>query len=285
MSYLPTVGRGSFPSPSYIGIMQRSWCPLPASPTLDYAVYGTRSSWGNLSLHAPKVLHIRKLPGCFKSLKVSVIFREHILPYFCESPQAVNMSQGYRQTQLDYELPSTIESIKNGWQTTCQSGVIVSGLLAVTAAQLLTFFKNTSNFNNVSTPGARTFLILLCYGSLFFNTSASISSFVLIDRLGELQFRAAQKDQSILPSGGFMSVGADNLLIRFGAGRLWTCIAWHWVFSYLAGIWCMILQVLTYIWLQESAPIRITMTSLAGFSILPLVAFLAPLFRASSATR
>jgi hypothetical protein len=50
---------------------------------------------------------------------------------------------------------------------------------------------------------------------------------VLIDRLGELQFRAAQKDQSILPSGGFTSVGADNLLIRFGAGRLWTCIAWH----------------------------------------------------------
>jgi hypothetical protein len=57
------------------------------------------------------------------------------------------------------------------------------------------------------------------------------------------------------------------------------------VFSYLAGIWCMILQVLTYIWLQESAPIRITMTSLAGFSILPLVAFLAPLFKMCSTIR
>lgn len=50
---------------------------------------------------------------------------------------------------------------------------------------------------------------------------------MLIDRLGELQFRAAQKDQSNLPSGGFTAMGADNLLIRFGAGRLWTCIAWH----------------------------------------------------------
>lgn len=79
----------------------------------------------------------------------------------------------------------------------------------------------------MSTAGARTFLILLCYGSLFFNTSASISSFVLIDRLGELQFRAVQKDQSILPSGGFTTVGAGGLLKRFGAGRLWTCIAWH----------------------------------------------------------
>lgn len=231
------------------------------------------------------MLHIRNFLFALKASKCRSVFGNTFYLYSCESPQAFNMSQGYRQTQLDYELPPTIESIKNGWQTTCQSGVIVSGLLAVTAAQLLTFFKNTSNFNNESTAGAHTFLVLLCYGSLFFNTSASISSFVLIDRLGELQFRAAQKDQSILPSGGFTSLGADNLLIRFGAGRLWTCIAWHWVLSYLAGIWCMILQVLTYIWLQESAPIRITMTTLAGFSILPFFAFLAPLFKTSSAIR
>ena len=88
-----------------------------------------------------------QLPVRFKSFKVSVRFRQHILPFFCESRQAVNMSQGYRQTQLDCtctphqpwplrpflkdwvdELPPTIESIKNGWQTTCQSGVIVVGL-------------------------------------------------------------------------------------------------------------------------------------------------------------
>lgn len=81
--------------------MQRSWCPLLASPTLDYAVYGTRSSWGSLSLHALKVLHIRNFLFASKASKCRSVLGNTFHLYFCESPRVVNMSEGYRQTQLD----------------------------------------------------------------------------------------------------------------------------------------------------------------------------------------
>ncbi|TFK37684.1 hypothetical protein BDQ12DRAFT_750514, partial [Crucibulum laeve] len=175
-------------------------------------------------------------------------------------------------------LPPTIQSIQDGWLRTCQNGTIVSALLTAAAAQLLSFFKSASSFdegrNNPN--AARTFLLIICYSSLFFNVSASISSFILIDKLGELPFRASQRGQQTLPppQTAMSSTDPDYLLKRYGIGRWWSFLIWHWLFCFVLGIWCIILQLLTYIWLQETLPIQISMSCLAAFTLLPCGVFL-----------
>ncbi|EDR09440.1 uncharacterized protein LACBIDRAFT_319040 [Laccaria bicolor S238N-H82] len=183
-----------------------------------------------------------------------------------------------REALLDYQLPSTVQSLQGGWQLTCQSGTMVSTLFVIAATQLLAFFKNPNHFSTTqnNSEGALRALIIICYASLFFNASAAISSFILMDKLGELPFRAASKRQSILPSGGTITGNSEDLLKRYGVGKLWTVLVWHWFVSYMIGTISIITQVLLYVWLQESKEAQIVLSCIAGFSFLPLAVLFTP---------
>lgn len=48
------------------------------------------------------------------------------------------------------------------------------------------------------------------------------------------------------------------------------------LFCYLAGIWCLILQIVTYAILQEPNVVRIPITCVTGFAVIPLIVYIIP---------
>ena len=118
-----------------------------------------------------------------------------------------------------------------------------STLFVIASTQLLAFFKNPNHFSTSQNnpEGALRALIIICYASLFFNASAAISSFILMDKLGELPFRAASKRQSILPTGGTITGNSEDLLKRYGVGKLWTFLVWHCQSINLMRFYCLII--------------------------------------------
>ncbi|CAA7263707.1 unnamed protein product [Cyclocybe aegerita] len=145
------------------------------------------------------------------------------------------------------ELPKTVTSVRDGWQWTSQSGAVVarflsltshgrliltlaqSGLLAAVAAQLLGFFKD--KLEDVSPAGAADFVIASCYTALFLNVAATIGSFVLIDNLGEVGYRAAKLDAADaliqIEAIGDYRPPISKLLKEFGATQLWNGMLYH----------------------------------------------------------
>jgi hypothetical protein len=104
--------------------------------------------------------------------------------------------------------------------------LLQSGLLASTASGLYSFFKDESNFNTRTNPdGTRTFVLILCYSSLLFNIGAVITSFILIDKLGELPFYASARRD--LPEAGFLSCSSNDILVKYGVGNRWGAMVWH----------------------------------------------------------
>jgi len=91
---------------------------------------------------------------------------------------------------------------------------------------LLGFFKTDSNFSQRhSQQGARDFLVAACYIALLLNISATINSFILIDILGEIGFKAS--GDSKLGQVGKYHTTQDGLLLTFGASSWWKGILWY----------------------------------------------------------
>jgi len=179
----------------------------------------------------------------------------------------------HKQTRLEDKLPSTVESLRSGWLGTFKSAAVVSALLAGTAGQLLVFVKDADNLP--TTPSqARTCLILLSYLALVFNCSAAITSLILTDRLGELLVRASRRPHPFLEGTTSTTASSLKILKRYGIGASWNLVMCHWFFCLLAGITCIMGQILLYIFLQESNVIKITITCVVGITILPLLVLL-----------
>ena len=129
-----------------------------------------------------------------------------------------------------------------------------SALLAVLAGQLLVFVKDSTNFTTTPSPNAHKFLMLISYSAIVFNSSATVASLVLTDRLGELPVRAARMSESEKeshhrkstkdsdrtfvaqesdPEGGrtmdesSTSESSTQLLVKYGAGELWIWAVVH----------------------------------------------------------
>jgi hypothetical protein len=192
-------------------------------------------------------------------------------------------------TTLGYELPKAVSSIRDGWQWTCQSGAVVSGLLAAVAAQLLALFKtlpspnpscppNTSCPPNIHIPGgAQGFLLAACYAALFLNISATISSFILIDNLGEIEFRASCKGEAFhenVKRAKTMTRTQDRLLVEFGATGEWKWMLFHWLATFYSGILALIIAILTYVSMQEALATKIVMGVIVFFTLVPVSYFI-----------
>jgi len=146
--------------------------------------------------------------------------------------------------RLNYELPTTVTSVRDGWQWTCQSGAVVSGLLAGVGSQLLGTFLNLKS----EPRGATEFLLATCYASIFLNIAATICSFVLIDHLGDIGLEASsirdpEEDRKI----GTLSTSQEKLLMKWGASSQWGWMLYHWLITFYLGILTLIISVLTYV--------------------------------------
>jgi len=140
---------------------------------------------------------------------------------------------------------------------------------------------------------ARHALLIFTYSALFFCLSATISGLILTDEFGELPVRASRK-KDLIQQGVFDS-GALDLLRTYGAKRSWIWVMWHCefffppnpppqtcvapfnenrahtgLFSLVAGTISLITQLLLYVWLEESDSVRITLTFISLFAVLPL---------------
>jgi len=187
-----------------------------------------------------------------------------------------------------YEMPSLVRALQDGWLTTAQAAAVVSALFAGIAAQLLTFVKDDSNFQkhpDLSTrhyPG-RIFLLIVTYGSLFFNSSATFTSVLLTSQLAALPVHAAQDFEALaVVEKENPDLGTTNdILKRFKIDSTWNLVLCHWLFSLVLGITCTMLLVIAYIWLEELVEVKITMTVVViGTIVYPMVLFFVPFCRA-----
>jgi len=168
---------------------------------------------------------------------------------------------------VNYKPPATVESVRTGWQLTCQGSAIVSGLLAGVAAQLLSFFRNEDTYRRRPTSqGAKDTILGLCYAALLLNIAATISAFMVIDKMGSLTLNGARMHP---PQIGRYYGTHIGLLVKFGGSSNWRYVIWHWLFCFYGGVVCLILLILVFIWLQEPLSIGVVMTALVGFTILP----------------
>ncbi|KAJ2915476.1 hypothetical protein MD484_g4939, partial [Candolleomyces efflorescens] len=92
---------------------------------------------------------------------------------------------------------------------------------------------------------------------MFFNIGATISGFILIDGLGELQYQAATADPVLLPSGGSMAGSSLALLKRFGGGGFWGWLIVHWFFSFCFGVISLLVLLCAYVFVQESVVVKV----------------------------
>jgi len=135
---------------------------------------------------------------------------------------------------------------------------------------LLSFVKDDSNFENRDlNKSANHALLIFTYCALFFCLSATISGLILTDEFGELPVRASRKRDPI--QQGTFDSGALDLLQNYGAKRSWIWVMWHWLFSLIAAAISLITQLLLYIWLEESDYVRITLTLITLFAVMPLL--------------
>src|SRR5258706_5196165 len=137
------------------------------------------------------------------------------------------------------ELPTTVESVRNGWLSTLQSAATVvrkqsplglqrliskrqSGLLAAVTAQLIVFFKANGTFDNKDDPRKEP-ILTLTYVALVLSIGATISSLILTDEFADIPIRAARSPYGLESSktkGNPVFVGHDWRLLRvFGLRR------------------------------------------------------------------
>ncbi|KAF9530360.1 hypothetical protein CPB83DRAFT_176153 [Crepidotus variabilis] len=183
-------------------------------------------------------------------------------------------------TPLDYRLPSTVKSIQQGWLISCQSSAVISGLLSVISLILLLFFEEKAGqLDNATISRA---LNILGYTSFLLNISACTTCFIILDRLGDVPFRAAQ-NKGDGPPDAKISLPSTGILREYGIGALWRWIVWHWLICFLCGFWAILAQILIFAWVQTSSQTKIVVTCIAAFCLLPCVAFiLAPVINGLS---
>ncbi|KAF9054363.1 hypothetical protein BJ165DRAFT_1522903 [Panaeolus papilionaceus] len=170
--------------------------------------------------------------------------------------------------RLYQTLPPVVDSIKSGWLGTAQQGAVVSALAAGIVAQLLGFIKDNKNYADNTDPEKINVLVGMCYFSLFMNIGATISSFVIIDRLGEFHLRAARipdSETALSPSVKNADLTESDLIrAQFGVGRTWSILLWQWITCFYGGLISLVGMMLGYIWLAEPTGIRIAATMCVG---------------------
>ncbi|KAH9974892.1 hypothetical protein BGW80DRAFT_121945 [Lactifluus volemus] len=176
----------------------------------------------------------------------------------------------YRRTNVAYELPSTVKSLNDSWLTTYQCSAILAALFALLEVHFLSFVKNDAHFQNhhIGHP-ARHALLIFTYCALFFCISGAVSGLILTDEFGELPVRASRKSDPI--QHGLFDSGSLDLLQSYGARQSSVWVMFHWLFSLVAGVVSLFTQLFLYIWLEESKSVKITLSIIGFYAVLPFL--------------
>lgn len=67
---------------------------------------------------------------------------------------------------------------------------------------------------------------------MLFNTSATVTSFMLIARLNGVPYRAARGEPPYPPKATVFA-SRSFLLQRYGVGTMWVLVLWHCEYEYL----------------------------------------------------
>ena len=100
-----------------------------------------------------------------------------------------------------------------------------TSLFSVVSAIILVFLKGQDDHLKETSPRGHTLLLMAAYGAVVFNTSATIGSLALTDKLAEIPIAASQKPN--LEKSGTTDSSPTELLKRFGAGSVWSYVLWH----------------------------------------------------------
>ncbi|TDL23930.1 hypothetical protein BD410DRAFT_786619 [Rickenella mellea] len=173
-----------------------------------------------------------------------------------------------------YELPPVVQSILEGWKTSLGNAAVVSALFASVESGLLSFITATKANIQPNHPHAYNALLIFSYSTLLFSSSATVSSLILVDRYSELAFRASQKDNLPDQKHKYIKQGMDYFLKEYGdIDFSWNLLRWHWFLSLQLGILCVFLQMLTFVWISDAPVVKIAISCVTAFSLLPLVMF------------
>ncbi len=102
-----------------------------------------------------------------------------------------------------------------------------TSLLAAVAAGLLSVINDIvsdADFKQTANPHALTALQVMSFGAIIMNASATITSLLLIDELGDLpDIASADPDKA---QEGSIEESRD-LLVYYGMKKTWTWTRWH----------------------------------------------------------
>jgi hypothetical protein len=139
----------------------------------------------------------------------------------------------------------------------------------------------------------QTALLIFGYWALLFSCSSTVTSFVLSNEFSKIPIRAAQMPH--LRKSGIYVTSSMRLLQEFGASPASRFLIWYCelclafltsssgircrmherffegMFSLIAGIMCTILQVVLYIWYQETLAVKGAALAVAIVGIWPVM--------------
>ncbi|KAG8988546.1 hypothetical protein FRB94_001907 [Tulasnella sp. JGI-2019a] len=166
---------------------------------------------------------------------------------------------------LDYKLPEAVEGLREGRMRSCEAAAVAAALFAGIEVAILTLEKTPG-----TGKGGNQVMLFLSYFALFLNASITITSILLIDRLGGLPFHTMNvTTTTVTPTS---QTSGRLLLARFGAkGKAWDYVEYQWFAALFLGCFVFFAQVLTYIWIHERRWLAIAATVLAILAVLPLL--------------
>ncbi|TEB24434.1 hypothetical protein FA13DRAFT_1797294 [Coprinellus micaceus] len=194
-------------------------------------------------------------------------------------------------TNLMYELPPVVRSIRDSFQMTFQSAAVVSGLLAGVASQLYGFFKSPDSYSEATGQTSKDAIVALCYLAMFLNIGATLSGFMIIDALGEVQYRAATRpmgqDHDDVSNGDTRSSEKEipQLLESYSRGWNVNMLVQHWFFSFCGGILSLLILIVLYVAIEERVALRVLAAILLFYALLPALSWFWPSFRRSPSLR
>lgn len=75
--------------------------------------------------------------------------------------------------------------------------------------------------------------MVFTYLAFFFSISATFSSLLLTDELGELHVRASHRESKLVPlDSSVIYEDPSELLNRYGARKVWRPVMWHCTYSF-----------------------------------------------------
>ncbi|KAJ3502130.1 hypothetical protein NMY22_g18692 [Coprinellus aureogranulatus] len=195
-------------------------------------------------------------------------------------------------TDLLYELPSVVRSIRDGFQMAFQSAAVVSGLLAAAASQLYGFFKSSSSYSENTSETTRDAIVGLCYVAMFLNIGATLSGFMIIDALGEVQYQAATPPSNTTVDENDVcneklsprKQAIPQLLERYSRGNVNTILIVHWLISFWGGILSLLILIILYVSVEERLALKVVAALLTCYVLLPGFAWLRPVLQGAKAS-